>query len=99
MAQAPRASLAAGPQTRAALLKAVTGTDTLLLSAPEYHCPGTVLTLEAPFERVPDEGAGEALKSNCRAKRTILGHGSADLLRPTLKIDLTNSDLVAHSDC
>src|SRR4051794_3199189 len=72
--------------------------DTLLLSAFEYHVPDTVLTFEAPFECVPDKGAGEAFESNGRAKRTSLGHGAADVLRPTWKVDLANPRLVAHSD-
>ena len=70
----------------------------LLLGAFEYHFPDTVITFEGPFKHVPGEGAGEVLESNCRAKRTILGQGTADVLRPTLELDLTNSHLVADSD-
>src|SRR5262245_21742192 len=81
-----------------ALLKAATGTTPLLPFALEYDCPDTVLSLEAPFEHIPDEGAGEEFESNCRAKHTLVGQGATDVLRPTWEPDLANPDRVTHGD-
>jgi hypothetical protein len=72
--------------------------DTVLLCAFEHHFPDTVPALEASFEHVPDEGAGEVLETNGRTKYAIIGQGTADVLRPKLEPDLTNSHLVAHSN-